>query len=174
VRGTARHKSVRLEDLVLSESLLRRNPGVRALLRPASLPEVREESPLWVGKPPRVEVTRLPEGVSVFYPGLRLASVANLRDHWLTRHRRVKAERGRVTAGLLGCPRPKTERLRVLLERQGPRRWDDDNNTMSLKAVRDAVAAWLGIDDGDSRVRYEALQRQTPRAWGVRITFVEG
>lgn len=36
----------------------------------------------------------------------------------------------------------------VRIVRCGPRELDDDNLETSCKAVRDEVAAWLGVDDG--------------------------
>jgi hypothetical protein len=37
---------------------------------------------------------------------------------------------------------------------------DDDNATGSMKAVRDEVARWLGVDDGDASVRWRVEQRR--------------
>ena len=51
-----------------------------------------------------------------------------------------------------------------------PFQLDDDNLSGSLKGVRDAVAAWLGVDDRDrTRVRYVYEQQRAP--WGVGIEF---
>lgn len=38
------------------------------------------------------------------------------------------------------------------------RRLDDDNFSGGAKALRDAVARWLEIDDGDSRLAWEYHQ----------------
>ena len=47
---------------------------------------------------------------------------------------------------------------------------DDDNLAGALKAVRDEVAAWLGVDDKDrATVRYEYEQERGP--WDVRIEW---
>jgi hypothetical protein len=37
---------------------------------------------------------------------------------------------------------------------------DGDNLAASLKAFRDSVAGFLGVDDGDSRVRWAYTQRK--------------
>jgi hypothetical protein len=42
----------------------------------------------------------------------------------------------------------------------------------TAKGCRDAVAAWLGIDDGDDRVRWE-VRGEVARGYAVRIT-IEG
>lgn len=35
---------------------------------------------------------------------------------------------------------------------------DDDNLTGGFKALRDAIARSLGVDDGDNRIRWECRQ----------------
>jgi hypothetical protein len=43
----------------------------------------------------------------------------------------------------------------VTLTRYSAKKPDDENSSHSLKAVRDAVADWLGVDDGDeTKVRW--------------------
>jgi hypothetical protein len=46
----------------------------------------------------------------------------------------------------------------VELCRHANRFWDDDNLVGGFKHVRDGVAHWLGIDDGDSRLTWRYLQ----------------
>lgn len=46
---------------------------------------------------------------------------------------------------------------------------DDDNLIASLKPLRDAVAASLGIDDGDPRIRFQYEQLQTKGQEGVMV-----
>jgi hypothetical protein len=62
----------------------------------------------------------------------------------------------------------------VLLTRVGPTNGlDDDNLASALKAVRDEVAKWLGVDDRDRlKVRYRYAQRRGP-VWGVEVEFGE-
>jgi hypothetical protein len=47
----------------------------------------------------------------------------------------------------------------VKLTRIGQKRLDDDNLRPALKAVRDCVAAWLGVDDANPLIRWEYGQR---------------
>ena len=64
--------------------------------------------------------------------------------------------------------------LEVELVRVAPRRLDSDNLTSSLKAVRDGVADWLGVDDGDERVLWRYRQRKgAPRQYLVEIAVAE-
>jgi hypothetical protein len=103
---------------------------------------------------------------------LQTKSEANMREHWATKARRVKMQRGVVTMAL----RQHVEQLEALngaevivatLIRVSPRRLDDDNLRGALKAVRDAIAAWVGIDDGSSRWDWRYEQRKGPL--GVQI-----
>jgi hypothetical protein len=64
----------------------------------------------------------------------------------------------------------------VVLTRITPsaRGLDDDNLGSSFKAIRDEVAAWLGIDDRDPRVRWRCEQEKgAPKVWAVRIEIRE-
>lgn len=101
---------------------------------------------------------------------LRTGSGLNGREHPMARSRRVKAERDCVHWMLLGKPRPELPCV-VTLTRVAPSAGlDDDNLVGSLKAVRDQVAAWLGVDDRDRQtVRYRYEQARGP--WAVQIAF---
>ena len=46
---------------------------------------------------------------------------------------------------------------------------DSDNNVGSIKGVRDAVAKWIGLDDGDPRWIWEYGQIQTSGREGVSV-----
>lgn len=48
---------------------------------------------------------------------------------------------------------------------------DDDNLAAAVKPVRDAVAKFLGVDDGNSQVLW--LPKQMRGAWGVRVRITE-
>ena len=109
--------------------------------------------------------------VSVPIPGLRLASL-NVREHWARKAARVKRERNLVTLVLRGTVAAQmmlVAPLVVTITRVGPRRLDDDNATGSAKACRDAIAAVLGVDDRDPRVRWQVTQAAGPYA--VRIAI---
>ena len=98
---------------------------------------------------------------------LQTVSEANRREHWASRARRVKMQRAATTMALrqYGHLLPELRdaaTIYVLLVRVSPRRLDDDNLRGALKAVRDAVAAWVGIDDGSPRWKWEYAQRKGP------------
>lgn len=90
----------------------------------------------------------------------------------MARSRRVKAERQAVAWVLLGKPKPGVP-CTVLLTRVAPSAgMDDDGVVGALKAVRDAIADWLGVDDRHTdQVHYAYAQRRGP--WGVEIEFKE-
>ena len=48
---------------------------------------------------------------------------------------------------------------------------DDDNFVGACKHLRDAIAASLGLDDGDPRLRWEYGQHETRGAEGVAVTI---
>ena len=49
---------------------------------------------------------------------------------------------------------------------------DDDNRTAAAKGTRDAIAAWLGVDDGDESVAWE-VRGEVARGYAVRVQ-IEG
>lgn len=101
---------------------------------------------------------------------LRTVSGMNAREHWRARAGRVKGERQLVAWHLATVKKPAVP-LVVTLTRIAPSNGlDDDNLAGALKAVRDEIAAWLGVDDRDrATVRYEYEQERGP--WGVRIEW---
>jgi len=107
---------------------------------------------------------------------IKLPSAANMRDHWGRRHRRVKNQRRDTWAVLRqrGVVKPRLP-VTVHLTRIAPRRLDQgDNLAMALKAVRDEVAAWLGVDDGSRWVEWRYHQRKgEPKEQACEIWFEE-
>jgi hypothetical protein len=106
--------------------------------------------------------------ISVIVP-IRTGGGLNDRVHWATRARKVKVEREQ-TAWALQIAKISPEGINtVRLTRLGPSRGlDGDNLQGSLKAVRDAVAMWLWVDDGDPRVTWDYSQERA-KSWGVRV-----
>lgn len=113
---------------------------------------------------------------------LRTTTGLNEREHWAARARRVKNERCFVNGQLLIRVHHtrKAALLRVLagagtifvhLERVSPRPADDDNVIGGLKAVRDEIARWLGVDDGDPRLSWSYSQSRGKFA--VKVTMTE-
>ncbi len=91
----------------------------------------------------------------------------------MARHRRQKAEREAVLWELRRAKAtpPQTPCLCVLT-RYSPatRPMDDDNLAGAFKAIRDALAGWIGVDDGDTaRLRFRYAQERG--SWAVRIEF---
>jgi hypothetical protein len=104
---------------------------------------------------------------------IHLESMANLREHFGARQRRAKSHREIVGWALKTTKKPALP-VTVRLTRIGPRVWDDDNNVGGLKNCRDAVADWLGVNDGDrTQIRFEYEQEtgtNFPRR--LRIEFL--
>ena len=102
---------------------------------------------------------------------IRTVPGLNAREHFRARARRVKAER-QTTAWLLAPLAKPDVPCVVLLTRIGPSNGlDDDNLAGALKAVRDEIARWLGVDDRRSEiVKYRYAQRRG-KAWGVSVEF---
>ena len=93
---------------------------------------------------------------------VRTQSELNTRGHWASRAQRFKKHRVAVrwawrNAGVGESPKLP---ICVTLVRIAPRRMDDDNLAGSMKAVRDEVAACLGIDDGDPGVTWVYQQEK--------------
>jgi len=99
---------------------------------------------------------------------IRTYSKLNGREHWAKRARRTKAER---RAAFLMVPSyAVAEPTTVTLTRIAPRRLDGDNLQGSFKAVRDAVADRMGIDDADPRVTWRyAQEKGAPKEYAVRV-----
>lgn len=112
---------------------------------------------------------------------LKTVSVLNTSEHWAKRAKRTKHHR-QTTAAMLSTYGRACDlyrgafpiRFTITLTRLGGRTLDDDNLRAALKACRDGVADWLGIDDGDKRLRFvygqEPKQRKLPP--GVRVEIV--
>lgn len=105
---------------------------------------------------------------------IKTVSEANKRGHhWSAKRDRVAKQRRRALLGLLSLGKPPSPPLVVTLTRiigkYGKRYDPGDNLPASLKAVRDAVADWLGVDDRyEDLVRYEYAQEKGT-AYAVRI-----
>lgn len=102
----------------------------------------------------------------------------NAREDWRVKAKRVRTEKAiaGVVVSTLGNGADIALPCVVKLVRMSAGTLDDDNLRGALKATRDAVATWLGIDDGDvSRVRYQYDQEKcAPRVYGVRVTVMPG
>jgi len=105
--------------------------------------------------------------------GLRLDVTLNSRVHWAAKERAVRHQRESVRFALAGVARLDGA-TRVRITREAPALLDTDNLAGACKAVRDEVAAWLGVDDGPTGpVTWEVLQRKAP-GYGVEIQVTGG
>lgn len=104
----------------------------------------------------------------------KAVSVLNTRECWQARSRRAKTHRTWAYRELRALqPGPCGGNwlpIVVTLTRVAPRRLDGDNLQASLKATRDGVADWLGVDDADSRIRWQYEQRKgDPKTYAIEI-----
>jgi hypothetical protein len=94
----------------------------------------------------------------------RVVSEANRPsgEHWSVKRRRKKVQAIALTYALIESGlknhRPPLP-LIVTWTHIGPHMDDGDNLNVSFKALRDRLAAWLGVDDGDERVEWRYAQR---------------
>jgi len=134
-------------------------------------PTARKRSPTQY-----VDASRIQDfGCLVYTLPIKLVSEANVREHYFAKARRSHDQRRTIEIALASC-RPMARdgaSYRVIMTRHGVRQLDDDNLARSCKSVRDEIARWLKVDDGDmSRVRWEYAQHTDGR-YGVTIRIVE-
>ena len=141
--------------------------SVRAINPTLAKPALRARRIVTVRVIPAVDVVR------VTIDGLRLTNGANAREHWATKARRAKRERGLILRALAssGVCAPRGP-WSVEITRIAPRRMDSDGATIAAKHLRDGVADWLGVDDGDDVVTFAVDQRKgEPREYAVRVVI---
>ena len=151
------------------ERLLAINPHLRpeaAKVRP--VPSRAE----WLASHVEASAHRDGPRVTLVAKGLRLDLTPNARLHPQVIARRRRAEHLVVERALAGIA-PPAGPWRVCITRIGPRPMDDDNRTASAKGCRDAIAAWLGVDDGDERFTC-TVRGEVARGYAVRITIEGG
>lgn len=104
---------------------------------------------------------------------LRLGRGMNSREQYMQRAMRVSREKRMAWAFLRSVSMPPQIMAPITcrLTRIAPSRGlDSDNLQGSLKAVRDAFAAWVKVDDArEDLVRYVYAQERGP--WGCRIEW---
>ena len=108
----------------------------------------------------------------VIHVPCRTVSEANQREHWATRYKRKKQQQNAVRYSMFenrwALAPFAGHALRVRLVRIGNRRLDPDNLAGSFKHVQDAVAHFIGIDDGDEVVGW-SYHQEHGTAHSVRI-----
>jgi hypothetical protein len=130
----------------------------------------------WLVPPMRLPLLR----VSV---PVRTVSEANQREHWTVRNRRKKGQQEAtlfVLCAVNGDSILSTRAVAVWmgvdvhLTRYASRALDSDNLVGSMKHVRDAIAFWIGVDDGDPRVGYQVGQRVAAKPSRTKIFGRDG
>lgn len=127
-------------------------------------------------RPIHARSCKIGDTYGIVLDGFRLPSLANGRQ-W-----KEKAAHSQLCAVLIAeavCrwPRPKLgprDRVVVSIVRRGPVRLDGDNGRASAKYVQDAVARWVGIDDGDPRFASGVTTEEGPYSVEVRVSLVVG
>ena len=120
-------------------------------------------------RPPK----KLPAGwaVELTLPCVVLSEL-NQRCHWAVRRKRFDAQSTALRAVLheagLGGWYVTSFPVAVTLTHVG-RRMDTDNLAGAFKGVRDSLAAWLGVDDGDEASVTWHYRQETGRPGGVRV-----
>lgn len=128
--------------------------------------------------------TRWTENDLRAYTTRRLKDESRARERMQSKHEAssnlgavvaTRTERNKVQA-LDGAIKERRQRkgsvepcCRVLLIACRHRELDDDSNVYSLKPLRDAIAASLGLDDADTRIRWDYGQAITPGEQGVIV-----
>ena len=103
-------------------------------------------------------------------PNMRVVNTANMREHWANRAKRAKGQRAlahlicRSAFGL-----PSTPPLVITLTRCALRKMDSDGLANAFKPVRDGIADWLGVDDGDERLWWIYAQEHRTRGYEVIV-----
>lgn len=118
----------------------------------------------------------VPKPIATITVPVRTVSEANSHQHWRMRQKRAKEQRGTTLLALRtarGMPwAPWEHRWRVHLVRLSARKLDTDNLQGALKHVRDGVADWLGVDDGDEKlVTWTYDQEPGHKVMAVRVEF---
>ncbi len=98
----------------------------------------------------------------------------NTRENHHAVTRRKQSQRAAVDAVVSHVPAAVRDRLvlpvTITMTRAGPSRVDCDNACISQKFVRDHIAKWLRVDDGDDGITW-VYQRVIEPAFGVRCTI---
>jgi len=113
----------------------------------------------------------------VTVPGVAVVAEANCRDHWAVKRRRILAQQAATLTALVALGRDVRDRMRaartvtVRFVRIGGKWMDSDNLVGGFKAIRDALAMWLLVDDGSDRLRWEwPAQEGGERGFRVELT----
>lgn len=117
------------------------------------------------------------EPIELFIP-VRTKNDLNSREHWRSVQKRAKAIK-HTASMFIATLGPKAEVIAlpcvVKLTRLSMRTMDSDGLAASCKHVRDAIAEWLRLDDGDERVHFQYAQEKCKKSqFGVRVQVFPG
>lgn len=108
---------------------------------------------------------------------VQTVSESNRRDHWRQKHKRTSQQKNittlllRSSSGFDPAKMPPPYHVKLTRVSPGAIR-DSDNLLSSTKAIRDAVAAFLGVDDADllaSRQVSWSVAQEKQAKYAVRI-----
>lgn len=106
---------------------------------------------------------------------VKTVSELNRHEHWRIRAKRARSQHLAVQTCLLsrGWPEMVTvvPPLHVHLTRLSARKLDTDNLAGALKHCRDAVAKFLGVDDGDEAAVSWSVGQERQKGYAVRVEF---
>lgn len=125
---------------------------------------------------PGMDRTDDPAIATVVVP-VRTVSELNRHEHWRLRQKRAKAQHEAVHVGVLAWVQRYQQGIvrcgpmHIHLTRIAPRKLDTDNLAGALKHVRDAVAKFLGVDDGDEERVTWSVGQEPAKGYSVRIQF---
>lgn len=101
---------------------------------------------------------------------VKVVSEMNSREHWSAKLKRKKSQQMATMLSLATLGMSPDQRkasfvkgATITFERIGGKRMDDDNLRSAFKHCRDAVAKWLGIDDGSKLLTWKYEQRTRTR-----------
>lgn len=125
----------------------------------------------------RVEVAN-PSCLVSIEVGVVLVSELNVREHWRPKAARKASQRALVGLALRTLAYGRWDGasdLRIDITRIAPKNLDrGDGVVPAAKAVKDEVAAFLGVDDNDPRLDWRVgWERGAPRTYGCRIEIRE-
>lgn len=105
---------------------------------------------------------------------IKIVSEANNRDYYRKKGERVKRQKRITTDHLQRVPKvnlsDNDEFIIQLTRLKGYRQKDMDSDNLQggFKAVRDAIATWIGIDDRSDRMSWQTFQTKGYKP-GIRV-----
>lgn len=103
---------------------------------------------------------------------IRLYSRANGPQNWRSHYfRNLKQKRAVMLALKASRLKQRGRPYSVLLVRNGQRKLDSDNLVVAFKHVRDTIADYFGVSDGDDGIEWKYAQTVVSRKEGYSIVL---